>query len=115
MKNLYLHFYRDTRLKNKNALGAIDSTSQLLLHLIAVKKIDNKPMTVTEAMSLSEVGGPSTIHRKLDQLKDANLIETVFIGSNRRRKYLIPSKESNMYFDKLSEVMIKTVDSFRKT
>ena len=47
MKNLYLHFYRDTRLKNKNALGAIDSTSQLLLHLIAVKKIDNKPMTVT--------------------------------------------------------------------
>lgn len=112
MKNLYLNFYRDARSK-KNALGAVDPISQQLLHLIALKNIDNKPMTVTEAMSLSEVGGPATIYRKLDKLRNANLIEIVFMGSNRRTKYLVTSKSVNIYFDKLSEVMIKSVDAFR--
>jgi len=115
MKNLYIHFFRDLHIKNKISPVGINPTTLLLLHLVAVKNIEKKPLTITEAMSLSGVGSPATIHRKLDQLRDANLIESVFIGSNRRTKYIKTSKEANVYFEKLSDAMIKTVDSFRAT
>jgi DNA-binding MarR family transcriptional regulator len=104
MNNLYLRFLQISRALSlqKSAANNIDPTATLLLNEVALRDIDGKTMTVTEAMSLAYIASPATIHRKLDELIEAGLIDQVFEGKNRRTKFLIPTKTANAYFDMLS-------------
>ena len=89
----------------------IDSTALLLLNEIAVQHHDGKNITVTESMLLSNIASPATIHRKLTELLEAGLIEQVFEGKNRRTKYLVPTKEADSYFAKMSKAITNAVNS----
>jgi DNA-binding transcriptional ArsR family regulator len=112
MSDLYLRFLRLARALNQNRsiVKNIDATAMLLLNEIAVQHFDAKTITVTEAMTLNNIASPATIHRKLDELREAGLIEQVFEGKNRRTKYLVPTKLANTYFEKMSEVMTNAVN-----
>lgn len=79
----------------------VDLTAQRLLELITVRDVQGKRMTVTDAMMLNDLASPTTLHRKLDDLLDANLIEQKFEGHNRRTKYLVPTKKAIEHFSKL--------------
>ena len=79
----------------------VDLTAQRLLELITVRDVHGKRMTVTDAMMLNDLASPATLHRKLDDLLDANLIEQKFEGRNRRTKYLVPTKKAIEHFSKL--------------
>ena len=112
MSNLYLRFLRITRAlsRNKKLAITIDATALLVLNEIAVQHFDGKAITVTEAMTLSSIASPATIHRKLDELREAGLIEQIFEGTNRRTKFLVPTKLANTYFEKMSEAMTGAVN-----
>ena len=112
MSNLYLRFLRITRAlsRNKKLTIDIDATAMLVLNEIAVQHFDGKAMTVTDAMTLRDIASPATIHRKLDELREAGLIEQIFEGSNRRTKFLVPTKLAIAYFDKMSEAMSSAVN-----
>ena len=112
MNKQYLRFLRLARAlnQNKSIVKDVDATAMLLLNEIAIQDLDDKPMTVTEVMALSNIASPATIHRKLDELREAGLIEQSFEGKNRRTKYLVPTKLANTYFDKMSEAMTGAVD-----
>jgi DNA-binding MarR family transcriptional regulator len=56
-------------------------------------------------MALDSIASPATIHRKLDQLRELGMIDTVFEGKNRRTKYLVPTKAAHDYFDQVGQVM----------
>ena len=62
-------------------------------------------------MLLSNIASPATIHRKLNELIEAGLIEQVFEGKNRRTKYLVPTKEADAYFAKMSKAMTSAVNA----
>jgi DNA-binding MarR family transcriptional regulator len=62
-------------------------------------------------MELHGIASPATIHRKLDELREAGLIDLVFEGKNRRTKYLIPTKAAHAYFEKMSDSILKAVQS----
>lgn len=66
-----------------------DHTERYLFNLIAINDFHHKPMRVTEAMHKSMVASPATIHRKLDNLREKGLIDTMFEGKNRRTKFLV--------------------------
>ena len=91
MGKLYLRFLRIARDVDvqKTPVKNIDSTALLLLNEIAVQHHEGKNITVTQAMLLSNIASPATVHRKLDELREAGLIEQVFEGKNRRTKYLV--------------------------
>lgn len=89
----------------------MDLDAKKLLEVIAVKHESGKPLTVTDAMALSHVASPATIHRKLDQLRELGMIDTVFEGKNRRTKYLVPTQSAVDYFAKLGEAMHKSISS----
>ena len=112
MNKQYLRFLRLARAlnQNKSIVKDVDATAMLLLNEIAIQHLDDKPMTVTEAMLLSNVASPATIHRKLDELRELGLIEQSFEGKNRRTKYLVPTKLANTYFDKMSEAMTGAIN-----
>ena len=113
MSKLYLRFLRIARAVEiqNTPIKNIDSTALLLLNEIAVQHLDGKNITVTEAMLLSNIASPATVHRKLDELRKAGLIEQVFEGKNRRTKYLVPTKEADSYFAKMSKAITSAVNS----
>ena len=113
MSQLYLRFLRIAHEVDiqKTPVKNIDSTALLLLNEIAVQHLDGKIITVTQAMLLSNIASPATIHRKIDELRAAGLIEQVFEGKNRRTKYLVPTKEADSYFAKMSKAITSAVNS----
>ncbi len=60
---------------------------------------DLDPLSVTEAMSLSDIASPATIHRKLDELVEAGLVTHDYREGNRRTKYLLPTKKALAHYD----------------
>ena len=113
MGKLYLRFLRIARDVDvqKTPVKNIDSTALLLLNEIAVQHHEGKNITVTQAMLLINIASPATVHRKLDELREAGLIEQVFEGKNRRTKYLVPTKEADSYFAKMSKAITNAVNS----
>ena len=83
----------------------VDSTSTLLLNEIALHHFKQKPLTVSQAMDMSFIAGPATIHRKIKELQKAGLVELSYSGLNRRTKYLIPTDVANSHFKQMSEAM----------
>jgi len=56
-------------------------------------------------MALAHIASPATIHRKLDQLRELGMIDTVFEGKNRRTKYLVPTKAASDYFANMGKAV----------
>ncbi len=103
----YLRFLSLAQAVNCEWEGAdIDLLTLHLLEAIAVAHADNAPLTVSQAMGLGAIASPATMHRKLDQLREAGLIEQTFAGKNRRTKYLIPTSSAAKYFERLGNALM---------
>ena len=113
MSKVYLRYLRIARaidILKKNS-NSIDSTALQLLNEIAVQHFDGKTLTVSQAIALNKIASPAKLHRKLDELLEAGLIEQSFEGKNRRTKFLVPTKAANAYFDRMSGAMQSAVNS----
>ena len=105
-KQIYLRFLNLIHALDGGANApAMDLDAKKLLEVIAVRHAAEKPLTVTDAMSLDNIASPATIHRKLDQLRELGMIDTVFEGKNRRTKYLVPTQMAHDYFNQVGQVM----------
>ena len=60
---------------------------------------DHEPLAVTEAMTLSHIASPATIHRKLNELVAAGLVTHEYRDNNRRTKYLMPTKRAWEHYE----------------
>ncbi|WP_408593774.1 hypothetical protein [Limnohabitans sp.] len=111
MKHAYLRFLSIAHGLKPVLVGQrhLDESAKRLLEIIAVRFGQGIPMTVTDAMSLLVLASPATLHRKLDDLREAGMIEQVFHGQNRRTKYLVPTQTANHYLDKLGQAMCDAV------
>jgi len=105
-KQIYLRFLNLIHaLDGGDHALAMDLDAKKLLEVIAVRQTSGKALTVTDAMALDTIASPATIHRKLDQLRELGMIDTVFEGKNRRTKYLVPTQAAQDYFEKIGKVM----------
>ena len=93
------------------ATRRIDLLAKKLLEIIAVTDSMGIPMTVGDVMKISALASPATLHRKIDMLREAELIDTIFIGKNRRTKYLVPTDLANDYFSKMGKAVLKSLNS----
>lgn len=107
MKKTYLRFLSLSHALDSSSahLAQVDETAKHLLELIVLRHAQGQALTVTETMAMSTVASPATIHRKLDVLREAGLIQQVFVGRNRRTKYLEPTPEADTYFANLGKAM----------
>ena len=113
MSKLYLRYLRFARTIDilKKDSHVIDSTALQLLNEIAVQHFDGKTLTVSQAIALNKIASPATLHRKLDELREAGLIQQIFEGKNRRTKYLVPTKAADAYFAKMSKAITSAVNA----
>jgi DNA-binding MarR family transcriptional regulator len=88
------------------AESAIDLTALRLLEAIAVAHAQSSPLTVTDAMALSAIASPATLHRKLDALREAGFIEQEYEGKNRRTKYLVTTENTAKYFEQMGKALV---------
>jgi DNA-binding MarR family transcriptional regulator len=111
MRKTYLRFLSLAHALDSASVSGLDETAKHLLQLIVLRHMQGQALTVTEAMAMSTVASPATIHRKLNALLEAGLVTQVFEGKNRRTKYLTPTDAANNYFAELGEVMAKAASS----
>jgi len=102
--SVYLRFLNLSHAINDDIAG-VDLSAIRLLEEIAVAHANGSPLTVTNAMELSSIASPATLHRKLDTLREAGLIDQVFEGTNRRTKYLSPTKAAAKYFESMGKAL----------
>ena len=105
-KQVYMRFLSILQaLEGQEGAPVMDLDAKKLLEVIAVRHEQQKPLTVTEAMALSHIASPATIHRKLDVLRELGMIDTVYEGNNRRTKYLVPTEAAHDYFESVGKAM----------
>ena len=113
MANVYLKFFQNIaalepiQFKYKD----LSPTAILLLNEIAVKDFEDQPLTVTQAMGFNALGSPANLHRKINELLNAGMIEFRSIGTNRRTKYLHITQAAFDYFQTKSKAMVEAVES----
>jgi hypothetical protein len=95
------------RLESQGLFQRVDVESVRLLEIITMAYSEAHPLTVSSAMKLSAIASPASIHRKLEQLRVANLITHQFNDGNRRTKYLAPTPLTLKHYDLLSAEMMK--------
>ena len=112
-KNYYINFLNLLKaLEQAPDIAPLDSTAKLILEEIAIGVANDKLLTVSDVMALKHLGSPATLHRKLDVLLHANLVDATFSGTNRRTKYMALTVSGQAYFDRLSQA-IRSVQTAR--
>ncbi len=105
-QQMYLRFLNVLHaLEKESELPALDLECRRLLEEIAVRQQDGQTMTVTEAMTLSAIASPATLHRKLHALLESGLIAHHFEGENRRTKYVVCTDKAMKYFERAGRAM----------
>lgn len=107
MQNAYCDFLSavDTLKKDFPGLNRVDLVAFKLLECVAVRSEQGNAMTVSEAMHLSDLASPATLHRKIDLLRNAGLIEASYQGSNKRTKHLALTEDSQQYFTAATQLL----------
>jgi len=107
-QSVYLRFLSLLHaIEGKGEIPNLDLDAKRLLEVIGVRHSQGKPLTVSDAMAMTHIASPATIHRKLDLLRDIGMIDSYFEGTNRRTKYLCPTPQAEKYFNQVGEVMHK--------
>ena len=90
---------------------SISTIAILLLNEIAVKDFDEQPLTVSQAIDFKSIGSPATLHRKIDELRNADMVLVTNVGTDRRTKYLLITQAARDYFQIKNDAMVKAVQS----
>ncbi len=110
MKQIYLRYLvLAEALRQSHIDFSGNEIGKKLLETIAIKNAQGHPMVVTETMDLSEIASPATIHRRIEVLKKAGLIQVFQTEKNHKIKYLVPTQASIDYFEKLGKLMTSAI------
>ena len=110
-KNYYINFLNLLKaLQQAPEIVSLDTTSKQVLEEIAIGVANEKLLTVSDVMALKHLGSPATLHRKLDLLLNAQLVEATFSGTNRRTKYLKPTQQALNYFNTLGGLVQQAIN-----
>ncbi len=106
--NPYIQFLNLSQALTQKEVGQdLDTVCVKLLELITISNAKDEALTVSQAMAMSLMGSPATMHRKIDILRKQGWIDLVHEGEDRRTKYLVPTAKTYKYFESLSKVMSK--------
>lgn len=116
MKEVY---FRYLELLHENA--PLDSTTELdrdtqeLLNIISLQHHKNRSLTVTDAMRMTTIASPASVHRKLNKLRDEGYIDGFYKGKNRRTQYLRPLTKAEILFDERGKILLKVLSTEKET
>jgi hypothetical protein len=83
----------------------MDANEKALLQAVVLRWYEGQPMTVREAIGLTELGSPATLHKRITRLRDKEMLSTLNQEGDRRAKFLIPTQRTIDYFSHLGQSM----------
>jgi DNA-binding MarR family transcriptional regulator len=105
-KNAYLRFLQLAKaIQSLPDAPLLDANENALLEAIALRWFENKPMTVREAIGISQLGSPATLHKRITRLRNRDLVQTFNQPDDKRAKYLIPTDKSIAMFKDFGKKM----------
>lgn len=84
---------------------AMDANESALLEAIVVRWYEDNPMTVREAINLTALGSPATLHKRISRLREKDLLSNFNLDGDKRAKYLVPTTRTLEYFNQLGRTM----------
>lgn len=84
----------------------LDATENQLLNEVASKWKKGERLLVSDAIAKREIGSPATLHARLKQLRDKDMV-TYVIETDGRKKYIEPTENALKYFSQISNCMIE--------
>ena len=105
-ENAYLRFLQLAKaIQSLPDAPLLDANENALLEAIALRWFENKPMTVREAIGISQLGSPATLHKRITRLRNRDLVQTFNQPDDKRAKYLIPTDNSIAMFKDFGKKM----------
>jgi DNA-binding MarR family transcriptional regulator len=105
-ENAYLRFLQLAKaIQGLPDAPLLDANENALLEAIALRWFENKPMTVREAIGISQLGSPATLHKRITRLRNRDLVQTFNQPDDKRAKYLIPTDKSIAMFKDFGKKM----------
>lgn len=102
----YLRFLQLARVIQALPAGMeMDANESALLEAVVLRWYENSPMTVREAIGLTELGSPATLHKRITRLRQKEMLNTLNQEGDRRAKFLIPTERTLNYFSHLGQSM----------
>ncbi|MEZ7834218.1 MAG: hypothetical protein QMB32_02165 [Burkholderiaceae bacterium] len=82
---------------------SLDANESALLDALAVQWLADSPLTVMQAMGLSDLGSPATMHRRIARLRKMGLIATDEDANDTRIKRLVLTPVAVTHFEQLGQ------------
>ncbi len=102
----YLRFLQLARIIQALPEGMeMDANEKTLLQEVVLRWYENQPMTVREAIGLTDLGSPATLHKRITRLREKDMLSTLSLEGDRRAKLLIPTQRTLNYFNDLGQSM----------
>ena len=103
--NYYINFLNLIKSISNNDIDKLDVETRVFLDEIATRHHNCIDFTVGEAISLSQLGSTATLHRRISNLLNLNLISLEYKGTNRRTKYIKLTLRSVQYYEDLAKLL----------
>jgi hypothetical protein len=107
----YLRFLGLSNALTGQTVSPLSANQRALLEAIALAWHSGQPMSVRQAISLSSLGSPATLHKRLGVLRTEGYLHEAHVLGNKRTKWLGPTPKALKFFEMLSEAM----DTARET
>ena len=110
LANAYLRFLHLARtVEALPGTAPMDANESALLEAVVLRWHENRPMTVREAISISVLGSPATLHKRITRLREKNFLDTYSEPGDRRAKFLVPTQQALDHFHQLGQSMQQVV------
>jgi len=82
------------------------SLNQLaLFEVIALKHSQGQTMTISQAMALQHLASRAALHVRINDLREAGMIQVLIKDGDRRSKYLAPSGKGERYLQLMGKLL----------
>jgi len=95
-------------LRDRSDLPSLDPLEERLLEMVALASEPGERLSVTEVITTSELGSPTTLHSRLKSLRGKGLVELAYTDEASRRQLQL-TKAGMGYLDTLSKCMVAAV------
>ena len=110
--NAYMRFLQLARaVQQLPDAPQLDANEKALLEEIVLRWYENRVMTVREAIGLTHLGSPATLHKRITRLRQKDLLKTFNQPDDKRAKHLIPTDKTMTLFGDFGKKMNSAVAS----
>ena len=110
--NAYMRFLQLARsVQQLPDAPQLDANEKALLEEIVLRWFEKRVMTVREAIGLSHLGSPATLHKRITRLRQKDLLKTFNQPEDKRAKYLIPTDQTIAMFGNFGKKMNMAITS----